>query len=178
MVGSGIWGTHWPQQSSFHASFIHFITSLEECEGVEQKPCHPETEREEPHSIFSSPGSACPLSLQAACMENIAPGGGGLQAAIWAHFIEWRTHKWFDRWGFEIVRDKWETSVKIHNSCYCNALFFSYVCDNCSSPSQTKTEHIKCCADHKALWGSLGTLFFVINKSELTSWAVSFTSAN
>lgn len=60
-VGSGILGTHWPQQRvSFHASFIHFITSLGEREGVEEKPCHPETEREEPHSIFSSPGPALP----------------------------------------------------------------------------------------------------------------------
>lgn len=61
VVGSGILGTHWPQQHvSFHASFIHFITSLDECEGVEEKPCHPETEKEEPYSIFSSAGSAPP----------------------------------------------------------------------------------------------------------------------
>lgn len=60
-LGSGILGTHWPQQHAFfHASFIHFITSLDECEGVEEKPCHPETEREEPHSIFSSCGPALP----------------------------------------------------------------------------------------------------------------------
>ncbi|CAB1453144.1 unnamed protein product [Pleuronectes platessa] len=59
-LGSGILGTHWPEQHvSFHASFIHFITSLDECEGVEEKPCHPETEREEPYSIFSSRGCSC-----------------------------------------------------------------------------------------------------------------------
>lgn len=57
--GSGTLGTHWPRQRvSFHASFIHFITSLDQCEGVEEKPCYTETEREEPHSIFSSHGSA------------------------------------------------------------------------------------------------------------------------
>lgn len=57
--GSGTLGTHWPRQHvSFHASFIHFITSLDQCEGVEEKPCYTETEREEPQSIFSSHGSA------------------------------------------------------------------------------------------------------------------------
>lgn len=67
-------GTHWPQQHvSFHASFIHFITSLDECEGVEEKPCHPETEKEEPYSIFSSAGS--PLCLLAACMVDTALWG-------------------------------------------------------------------------------------------------------
>lgn len=47
--------------SSLHASFIHFITSLDECDGLDQKTCHPETERQKLHSIISSLGSACPL---------------------------------------------------------------------------------------------------------------------
>lgn len=35
-VASGVGGTHWPwQHESFHASFLHFITSLGECEGLE-----------------------------------------------------------------------------------------------------------------------------------------------
>lgn len=55
-AGSGIMGTHWPQQHvCFHASFIHFITSLEECEGAEEKACHQETEGEE-RTPSSSPG--------------------------------------------------------------------------------------------------------------------------
>lgn len=77
-LGSGIMGTHWPRQHvSFHASFIHFITSLDECEGVEGKPCHPETEREELYSIFPSPGPALLSACSAACLDNIVPGEWG-----------------------------------------------------------------------------------------------------
>lgn len=73
-VRSGVLGTCWPQQHvSFHASFIHFITSLDECEGVGEKPCHPETEREDPHSVFSPLGPALPLRLLGECVANVAP---------------------------------------------------------------------------------------------------------
>lgn len=87
-LGSGILGTHWPQQHvCFHASFIHFITSLDECDGVEEKPCYLETEREEPHSIFSSPGpaflSACSLHTWITLLQGL----WGVCAAIWAHYI-------------------------------------------------------------------------------------------
>lgn len=71
-VGSGALGAYWPwQHDCFHASFIHFITSLEECEGVGEKPCHPETEQQEPYSTFSSPGWMQLASvLQAAFTAN------------------------------------------------------------------------------------------------------------
>lgn len=77
-VGSGILGTHWPQQHvSFHASFIHFITSLDECEGVEEKPCHPETEGEELYSIFSSPGPVLPSAWTLYAWITLLQGRGG-----------------------------------------------------------------------------------------------------
>lgn len=80
-LGSGILGAHWPQQHvCFHASFIHFITSLDECDGVEEKPCYPATEREEPHSIFSSSGpaflSACSLQTWITLLQGVCVWGG------------------------------------------------------------------------------------------------------
>lgn len=79
-LGIGISGTHWPQQHvSFHASFIHFITSLDECEGVEEKPCYSETEKEEPHSIFSSPGPALPSACSLCAWITLLQGVWGCE---------------------------------------------------------------------------------------------------
>lgn len=81
--GEGGWEWHlgnarWPlQHVSFHASFIHFITSLGRCEGVEKKPCYTETEREGPHSIFSSPGAATATAgSPLAWVKSAAVNGG------------------------------------------------------------------------------------------------------
>lgn len=82
----------WPlQHVSFHASFIHFITSLGRCEGVEKKPCYTETEWEGPHSIFSSPGAAIAPGWIATCMGKKCRGerweGRG---AMWMRRGSWR----------------------------------------------------------------------------------------
>lgn len=68
----------WPlQHVSFHASFIHFITSLGRCEGVEKKPCYTETEWEGPHSISSSPGAAIASAGSPLAWLKSAAGNSG-----------------------------------------------------------------------------------------------------
>ena len=108
----GVWvgAASWEQAGlgsmslSFHASFIHFITSLEKCEGVEKKPCHPETEREGsalrplllPRSGLSLLCRRLRVCLGACSVQGGSslhprPPSEGLWAAIWAHFIRWHT---------------------------------------------------------------------------------------
>lgn len=111
-LGSGILGTHWPQQHvCFHASFIHFITSLDECDGVEEKPCYPETEREEPHSIFSSPGPAFLSACSRHTWITLLQGVQGVCAAIWAHYISWHAAHMVCREKFLDVREKWDSKA-------------------------------------------------------------------
>lgn len=82
-MGEGGWEWHlgnarWPlQHVSFHASFIHFITSLGRCEGVEKKPCYTETEWVGPHSISSSPGAAIASAGSPLAWVKSAAGNSG-----------------------------------------------------------------------------------------------------
>lgn len=116
-TGSSILGTHWPQQHvSFHASFIHFITSLEECEGVEEKPRHPET-GEGPYSIFSSPGPACSLHARLTLLC-----GGGARGVVRAGVRRWRAFNGFGILLREIYR-RGGGKVKKQNSQFYIFLF-------------------------------------------------------
>lgn len=71
------------QHVSFHASFIHFITSLGRCKGVEKKPCFTEAGWEGPHSTSSSPDAAIASAGSApARVESAAGNSGGVEVSV------------------------------------------------------------------------------------------------
>lgn len=106
--------------SSFHASFIHFITSLDECEGVEEKPCYSETEKEEPHSIFSSPGPALPSACSLHAWITLLQGVWGCELP-YEHTTSGDTrHTWF------AMRDSWMWGKMRKHGGECIFLYYLY----------------------------------------------------
>lgn len=121
-VREGGWEWHlgnarWPlQHVSFHASFIHFITSLGRCEGVEKKPCYTETEWEGPHSIFSSPGAAfASAGSPLAWVKSAAVNGGRVEVPCECTVAADGKRTWprmRDRWVRKAER--WEATWPVH----------------------------------------------------------------